>query len=147
MNKKAQLAIIPIMMSLVIGMVAVAIVTPMITDSSGSDSITDDNFSFSDTCQRVTDRCIQAGTLTVENASNGASFTSQFDECMFLGERSGAKNNSDINSSGGTAGGQWVNLSYTEVNCIRLTGFTATIVNYVPILLAVGLMVFLAAFI
>lgn len=150
MNKKGNMAIISLTVALIIGLIALTVGWELIQDKTATTEITDDQFTaVNGSCTRITsasDKCISnvAGTIRLENASNGEDVLGNFTLC-------GSQSSSSLNGYSLTTipslDGATINATYNEIACTQLTGTTATITNYVPLLWAVALLVLVAGFI
>lgn len=148
MNKKGNTAIVTLTVVVIIGIIALSVGWELIQDKTTSETITDDTFTgLNGTCTRVTsasDRCILS-TTNIQNATgNQVDVSGNFTVC---GTTSGSDLNGYYVSATPNFVGQSFNASYLEVACTQLTGTTGTIANYVPLLWAVVILVFVAGFI
>lgn len=148
MSKKGQLGatvIIGISVTLIIAVIMVGIVFSQITNQQTETAVSNDLFTANnDTCVRLdASNCIQPASLTVANGTDD--FSGNFSECGDGNDVYGAQ----LSAVGGGTGldGTGLNASYTQRDCGYITGTTGTILNYVPILLAVALLAFLGFYI
>jgi len=136
-NKKAQSGtMIAISVFVIIAIIAVSIVWQLTQDKTQTATIANDLFVASNnTCVRVTDNCIESTTSLYAGALQS---DSNFTIC---GGASGYYGYS-LDETGALASldGANINASYVGADCARLTGTTSTIVNYIPLLLAVALL-------
>ncbi len=142
--KKAQTnGMVIILMVVIIAMVAISVAWGLIRSQQDTTSIVDDVFTVSNTsCVRIVDTCYTPNTLVVTNATDGAGATGNFTECGAGVIPYGAIGVVDWDY----ATGDTANATYTQQACQRLTGLTGTIIDYVPVLMAVLILVFVAGF-
>lgn len=144
--KKGQVSggmMIAIMIVVIFSMVAIQVSWSLIRTQLDTTAITDDPFVVANTsCVRITDLCFTKGTLTVE--SNYAhDSTGNFTECGIGNDLYGALANMvDANFTDG----ETINSSYTEESCTPITGMTATLINYLPILMAIVILAFIGGY-
>ena len=156
--KKGQIAvnvIIGMGITLIIGVIVLSIIWTQYADQVGSATITGDQFTASNTtCVELTDKCLTSIT-SLNNATGNSTMKStiigsgNYSICTARGLNNkfdGVLLDGDTVVDAGY-NGQTVNASYTEISCNRITGMTATIVGYLPVLLAIVLLIFLAGFI
>lgn len=152
MNKIAQTSIfIVILVSVLIGVIAVSIVSSQINRQTAYTTITDDQFTMSNTsCVDVTANCISSLT-SVENVTGSVTIGSgnysicnvnapstRYDGILVSGD---AYVDSNFN-------GLTLNSTYVEEACDSIQGgITRTIVPYFVILMAVVLLVFVTGYI
>jgi len=137
-NKKGNMLAITVV--LIIALIALSIVVSLITGQQATTAVADDQFTaLTSTCVRITDNCYTPNSVVVTNATSGDVATGNFSECGSAGV-----DFFGLSEAGGQYNSQTANATYTEQSCERLTGFTATIINNVPLLLAVALLVFVA---
>ena len=141
MKKGQTNMVVIIMVTIILAMVSISIVWGLIRSQQDTTAIKNDTFTTSNTsCVRLTNNCYIANSLTVDNLSTD--HTGNFTECgssSMLYGTIGAAN-------WPLASGDLMNASYTEQACGRITGLTGTIINYVPLLMAVLILVFVAGF-
>lgn len=146
MNKKGQIGIMGIFITLLIGLVAFSVANPLIYNKITTTTATHDTFTASNSsCTTVSDDllCIQSLTATV-NASNGFTInTANFTICSASAQGDGLILDGDA-SSNAKFNGYSVNATYTERDCQPITGTAGTIIGYVPLLFAVILFIFVA---
>ena len=146
MKGKKGNTIIVLTVALIIGIISLSIGWQTIQDKTLTTAITDDQFSASNsTCVEITDNCVLSIT-SIENATipiGSGNYSlcnvdapSQSDDGVLFTVGVGDEYN-----------GETLNVTYTEVDCSRITGTTATIINYTPVLWALGLLVLVAGFI
>jgi len=149
MKRKGQLGTIwiTILILTIIGLIATQVVWQLLQDKQSSTTQTDIQFTaVNNTCVRITDKCFLTGAL-VQNATAPDTdyLTDSFLECSDLGHYYGLKlvvENASTEYDGAT-----MNATFTEVDCSQLSGMTALIVNYIPLMLAVVLLIAVAVFI
>ncbi len=141
--KKGQATIwIGITVSLIFMVLVISILFNMIQDQTISTAVADDQFTGSNnTCIQVTDDCIGSLTSVADprsatNLSNATACVpvSTYTQGILLTPGTG---NEEFN-------GDTLNATYTGVSCQRLTGVTSTLVNYIPLLLALATLAFVA---
>ncbi len=139
--------IIAITIGLIIGIVVFQIIFTLIDDQTKTVAISNDAFTASNsTCVEVTSQCLQAGSGVVTNTSETQ--TGNFTECQV--NNPDKLNGFSLNPNDGGDGfdGAVVNASYTEISCSFISGGTTqTVLNLLPLLLAVALIVFVTGFI
>ncbi len=154
MNKKmGQMPIagmiIFITVGLIIGIVVFQIIFTLIDDQTSTLGVADDQFTASNnTCVQVTNKCIVLGSGVIENATGAQVETNNFTECQV--NNPDKLNGFSLNPNGGGTGfdGVAVNATYSEVSCSFIPGGTTqTVLNLLPLLLAVALIVFVTGFI
>ncbi len=144
MMKKGQANfMVVILMVVIIAMIAISVIWGTIRAQQDTTAVTNDPFTAINlTCVRITDNCYLAGTLITKNATGNTITTGNFSECGEGSLRYGAlvniQNDTDVLPA--------QNASYTESACGRITGLTGTIIDYVPLLMAVVILVFVSAF-
>ena len=146
MNKKAQTnMMVIIMITVILAMVAISVTWGLIRGQLDTTAISSDPFTATnETCTRVTTNCIVAGSTTeILNNSDAVDVTNNFVECGAGINVYGYDMAPEANTS---LVGEQVNATYTEEACTRITGLTATIINYVPLLMAVIILVFVSMF-
>lgn len=132
-------------MTLLLGLIVISIVVPLITNKVTDSTVTDDQFTASNTtCVEVAEYCIQ--TFSVVNASNGITTTGNFSVCAVSGQGRGLNMSSNDEANAWEMNGLTMNAIYTQRDCQPITGFTGTILTYVPVLMALLLLIFVAAF-
>lgn len=146
--KKAQTnAMVIIMMVVIIAMVSISVTWGLIRDQRDTRAITEDPFVVANgTCIRVTNLCIRRGTTsTIENATEAspANRVGNFTECGIGNDLYGYNTHNETDVA---LIGQTMNSSYTEESCTPIVGITGTIIDYIPILMAVLILVFVSAF-
>jgi len=145
--KKAQLSgvMLGILITVIMAMIVIQVVFSLIEAKTTTTAVTGDQFTpQNQSCVRLTTECLQRGTLSVVNASTGKVLTGNFTECGTGNDLFGAVGN----FIGCDECDQIQNASYTEVDCQPLPGgLTTTIINYLPLLLAVVILVFVAGYI
>lgn len=147
MNQKGQANVmVVIMITIILAMVAISVVWGLVRSQQDTTTITDDQFTgINETCVRLTDNCYVPNTLSITNSTSktkdvGGNFTECGDTSMVYGARG------NIAECGECELSLALNASYTEQACGRITGMTGTIINYLPLLMAVIILVFVAAF-
>lgn len=130
--------------TIIIAVIVVGILFGLIAGQQKTTAITDDQFTGStSSCVRFTDSCYLPGSLSLVNATTGATLTittANYTECGTGQDLYGAVL---LNS---TYNGDTINASYSQVSCERVTGMTANIINYIPVLLALAVLVFVWVF-
>lgn len=151
MKKKGEIVsnMITIAVGLIIGIVMLGIIFSQISEQTVTTPITADQFTGANgTCVSITTNCIVSASGVLINSTGGNAATGNFTQCD-----SNSNNKLDgysLNAVGGSPGwnGETINASYNERSCAFIEGsITTLIVNNVPVLFAVALLVFLAAFI
>jgi len=145
MNKKGNM-MMTVFISLLIGLIALTIILPIITDKITDRTVTNDQFTASNTtCVTLSNDllCLSSITSTV-NASNGVdiqvanwticSATRQSDGLLLSGD---AETKARFNA-------ELINATYVSRDCQPITGTTGTVIGYVPLLFAVILLIFVA---
>ena len=141
MNKKGTSSMI-FWITIIIAVIIVGITFGIVSDQTATTPITADQFTaVNNSCVRLTTNCIQVGSTSSVINQSGAESVGNFTECGDLNKPYGLLL---LDEGGYDLDGKTLNASYTEQNCIRVTGLTSTIINYVPLLLAVVLLVFVA---
>ena len=145
-QKKAQMAIVGIMIALILGVIFLSIAWTQIQSQQTRTTITDDQFTATNgSCVRVTSECI-ASLTTVENGTGGSELlTGNFTACGVNTDLYGLLL-SPTGQIDASYDGATVNATYIEGSCNEITGQTRTIINYVPVLMAVVLLAFTAGF-
>jgi len=147
-NKKGQLGttIIGIGVVLIIGVIIASIMYSQVDNQTSQTTVTDDQFTASNSsCVDITDKCIYSVT-SVENGTGSYTVTSgNYSTCKV---NSGLRWDDGLLVSDDLVNGQTLNATYTEIDCGYISsGLTRTIVNYLPVLLAVALLIFLAGYV
>lgn len=141
-NKKAQS--VSLWITLILGVIILGVIFTFIKSQSGTTNIPQDLFTpINNTCIRVTDNCIIGTSFSVVNESSSAA-TGNFTLCGEGPKHYGLLLN-DAKSYGLAT--HTLNASYTDGACTRIIGMTGTIVNYIPIMAAAVLLIFVAAFV
>ncbi len=146
MKKQGQAnAMIILLMVIIIAMVSISVVWGLIRSQQDTTAITSDPFTPQNgSCVRVTDLCINPGSTTaILNDSDGVNLLNNFTECGTTGSLYGYES---IPGTVPSTIGVQANATYTEQACGRITGFTGTIIDYIPLLMAVLILVFVAGF-
>lgn len=147
--KKAEgMLIITIMIGVVIGVIAMSVIWGQITSQTSTTTRLNDTFTGSNTtCVAVTDNCIASFTsLTNGSTQFGTANLTKCQKEAPIEHYDGVIIVSDAQSEI-YLNARSLNLSYTEESCSKLTGTTKTLVDYVPILFATAILVFVAGFI
>ena len=147
MKTKGQAnAMVILLMVIIIAMVSISVVWGIIRNQQDTTAVTENLFTgINDTCVRLTDNCISPNTLSVINTTNATKdITTNFTECGDTSNIYGARGN--IGHCGECERTLALNASYTEQACGRITGLTGTIIDYIPLLMAVLILVFVAGF-
>lgn len=150
MYNKGQIGvgmIITLSVTLILGVIFLQIIFSTVADQQTQTAVTNDAFVVSNTsCTELTPNCYLGTTLTVDDG--GVSATGNFTECG-TGVASGRFNGAQLGAGAdGNLTATTINASYTEISCSFLTGGTTrSVVNILPILFAVALLVFVAAFV
>ena len=148
-NKKGN-AIIGLTVALIIGILTLTIAWNLIQEKQTNTAIVDDQFTMSNSsCVQVTSKCLTSFGR-VENVSDQSIGADNYSSCG-VGLSNGKLNGIIFDNSGGDVdtwyNGETLNATYTEIDCTQITGTTAQIINYPPLLWAVGLLVLVAGFI
>ncbi len=149
MNKKGQGAIIAMSIGAILLVVILSVIFSTLSDQTTRTAIASDRFTAANgTCTRVTasEDCILAGSTTaIVNNSNAANLLNNFTECGTSGDVFGYDMVAGAQASvvGATA-----NATYTEESCAFITsGTTRTLVNLIPVLLAIAILIFILGFV
>ncbi len=152
MNKKGQGAIIAMSIGAILAVVILSVIFTTLTNQTTLTPVTSDRFTAANgTCVRVTLAtstvdCISPGsTSAIVNDTNGANILADFEECGTAGDIFGYNMVAGANESvvGATA-----NATYTGRSCAFITsGTTRTLVNLLPVLLAIVILIFIVGFI
>ena len=146
MNNKGQGAIIAMAIGAILLVVVLGVIFSTLSDQVSDTAVTEQVFAATNgTCVRLTANCYVGGTLTVVNStSNTVDATGNFSECGTSGDIFGALPNI---IDGGLDGANH-NASYSERSCAFITsGITRTLVNLIPVLLAIVILVFILGFV
>lgn len=144
MNKKGNM-MVGMTVTLILTILVVTVLFSFIGNQTDATAVSLDQFSGSNlTCVQVTDNCI-VSTTTMKNATDGLNVKGNFTLCASTtaGDLDGYLNTADVASLQGAT----INASYTEASCERITGTNATIIGFIPLLLAVAIIAFVAFFV
>jgi len=152
MKKKAQGilggAIIPIFIVLLLGVIFASIVWRQIDEQTAATAITNDVFtgvSSNTTCIDVTTKCIYSLTSVTNNTGGETVGTGNYSLCDVNG---GVRYNDGIVISATEYNSETLNATYTEIECNHIeSGLTRTIVRYLPIFIALALLIFLVGYV
>lgn len=142
-QKKANADImVTLTVTAIIAIIAISIVVGLITNQTSTTAVTDDLFTGDNgVCVRVTGECLISTSLSIKNGSQTAGAgnytscpTDQFDHY-------------GVQLTDAEFDATALNATYSERSCEYIAGTTGTIIGYVPLLMAVGLLVFVAFFI
>jgi len=146
MKKVAQTGMfIALFVGLVIGVIAIGAMVTQITQQTSTTTVTDNQFTMSNTsCVDLTNNCILSLT-TIENQTGIGTITSgNYSICSVnapLSRYDGVLVSGD--ASVDLANGQTLNATYTEISCDYIGGTTTrSLVSYIPLLAVVALLVF-----
>lgn len=145
MNTKGNM-MAGVMVTLILVVLVTSIVFSFISSARDTTTVTDDQFTASNTtCVQITDNCI-VSLISMENATGtGTIGLSNFSICT-------------VKSGGGLQGVQisgdattethytekLLNATYISESCQKITGMTSTMIGYLPLLMAVAILVFVA---
>ena len=149
MNKKGQGAIIGMAIGAILLVVILSVIFSTLGEQTTVLAIVDDQFtSANGTCVRVTGAadCIAPGSTSSLVNQSEAEATGNFTECGTNGDIFGY----DMNVAGALASlkGTAINATYTQRSCAFITnGTTRTLINLLPVLLALAILIFIVSFI
>lgn len=143
MKRKGQISMhTAIMTTLIITVIVVSVIWGLLIDNTEVTAIANDSFTISNTsCVAVTPNCIQS--LTSVTNSTTAVGIGNFSICSIGGEDQGIT----MDGTGATEvqyNGATVNATYTEQSCSYIGGTSGTLVLYIPLLMAVVIVAYLA---
>lgn len=145
MNKKANLILVSVGF-LVLGIIALMSITvgwDLVQSQTNTSTVNEDLFTaINGTCVDVTENCIVSLTA-VHNTSGTLIGSGNYSLCAV---ESGAGRYDGILLTNPTYGLS-LNATYIESSCQRVTGTSGTILNYIPLLMAVVLLVGVAIYI
>ncbi len=153
MNKKGQGVIIAMSIGAILLVIILGVIFSTLSNQTSTTPVTKDPFTASkQVCVRVTSAttervdCIEPGSTTaIENSTNAVDVLSNFTECGSNGDIFGYKGVALINDS---IDGAIVNATYTSRSCAFITsGTTRTLVNLLPVLLAIVVLIFILGFV
>lgn len=138
-----------IFIPVVIAVILLGVVFTFITDQRSTTTVTDDQFTASNTsCVEITNACINSITR-IENASGGGTILSASNYTLCIA--TGTTNEYDGILLSPTASlelnGKTVNATYEGESCEAIDGMTGTMIDYIPVLLAVVLIIGVAVYI
>lgn len=150
MKKKGQLSAGMIFIPIIVAVIILGVIFSFINAQRTTTTITDDQFTVANnTCVEVTSNCITSVT-SVENATGSETIgTGNYSLCIATGttnEYDGIQMVLD-DAPIDRYVGETVNVSYVERSCQAITGTTGTLIDYVPVLLAVLLLVAVAVYV
>ncbi len=153
MNKKGQGAIIAMAIGAILLVVILSVIFSTLTAQTTTTAVSDDTFTVvNETCTRVIlvtslIGCISPGSTSsiVNSTGTGVNAIGNFTECGTSGDLFG------YNMAAGADkvfDGTLVNATYTARSCEFITsGTTRTLVNLIPVLLAIAILIFIVGFI
>ena len=137
---------ITIMIVAILAMVALSVSWGLIRGQLDTNAITNDAFTSADNgslvCTRILDTCFSEGTVVVTNATNGALATGNFTECGTGNDLFGLTTDVECPSCNGAT----FNATYTQESCTPITGITGTMIDYIPLLMAIVLLAFVGSY-
>ncbi len=149
MNKKGQGAIIAMSIGVILLVVILAVIFSTLSEQTTTTAVVGDQFTgINETCVRVTPNCYSPGSLSVINTTDadtelGGNFSECGDSSVVLYGAFG-----DISSCLGCEESNALNASYTERSCGFITsGTTRTLINLLPVLLAIAVLIFILGFV
>lgn len=142
-NKYGNLTIVIVAISVtvILAVILTSISWENVNDRTTTQAVTADTFTaVNGSCVRITDDCYLSNTLVVKNATNNLVITGNFTPCGENNDYYGAW----LKPTGGQKylNGAGVNASYTKISCDYITGGTAMIIRYTPILMAVAILAY-----
>lgn len=147
-NKKAQAGSIWIglTVTVILAVMVISIVWTQWQDQTTVTRVSNDTFTpTNNTCVQVTSDCVSS-LKYVYNASNGLAIgLNNFSICKLGGENQGILFE-------GTAVwesqlmGKNLNATYDEISCSNITGMAGSLLSYIPLMLAIAVLVFVAGF-
>ncbi len=147
MNKKGQGAIIAMAIGAILLVVILSVIFSTLSDQTTQTGVVDDTFTIlNGSCARVTNDCIAPGSTTaIQNATDNVDLLTNFTECGASGDLFGY----NIISPGTQVSvvGAEANATYTVRSCAFIaTGTTRTLINLIPVLLAIAILIFIVGF-
>lgn len=144
--KKGQMGLagvfIGIMVVLIMGVIVLSIIFTQISNQTTTTAVSNDLFT-ADTasCVRVTNNCmLSTGTLTVTSGGDTIP-TANYSRCP------SGEDNYGIQASTADLDAVALNATYTEVDCGYIeAGTSRTVITLLPLLFAVGLLVFVVGY-
>ena len=149
MNNKGQGAIIAMAIGAILSVVILGIIFSTLTEQTTTTAVTDDQFTgINETCVRLTANCYTPGSLTITNSTNTTKdVLGNFTECgdlstVIYGALGNIANCEECELTNA------LNASYTGRSCGYIaSGTTRTLVNLLPVLLAIAILIFIVGFI
>jgi hypothetical protein len=149
MNKKGEFNIMALFIPLLIALIVISIVIPLIGNKISTTTVTNDQFTASNTtCVQInTDYCIASLTSVANSTGTTPINTANFTRCNVAdGTLKGLLLQGD-DTTEVKFNGVVLNATYQSQDCNPVSGFTGTIIGFIPVFLALALLVFLALFI
>lgn len=140
---------IGILVTVIIGMIALQISVGTITQKTDTRTTTDAQFTASNTSCVVIDKtdCI-ASITSIENATGGITWGSANYSICNTKNTGGVLFDGDTQADAEVVGKtNALNITYTGQDCLQITGMTSTLIKYTPILMALLLLIFVAGYI
>lgn len=151
MNKKGQGAIIAMAIGAILLVVILSVIFSTLSAQTTETAVINDRFtvlngSGNATCARVTNDCIAPGSTTaILNRTDAVDLTSNFSECGASGDLFGY-NVISPGTQPSIVGGE-ANATYVVRSCAFIAaGTTRTLINLIPVLLAIAILIFIVGF-
>ena len=152
MNNKGQGAIIAMSIGAILAVVILSVIFSTLSEqTTDGPLVTNDIFTGENgTCTRVSTNCYTPGTLVVGNATAGSEegIAGNFTECGDSQQVLFGAFGQIVACPGCDGGASALNATYTSRSCGFITsGTTRTLINLLPVLLALAILIFIVGFI
>lgn len=143
MEKKGQVGTQTVLLTtLIVTLIAVSVSATLITNNTATTDISNDEFTaLNNTCVAVSTNCLTELTAFSNGTQNWN--VGNFSICPVSGDNVGIYlDGSNVDQK--ELSNLVLNASYTERSCSFIGGTTGTLINYIPLIMAVVIVAFLA---